>query len=521
MKTPRLLSAGAALLFSAAALEALPIDNRVNPDGTPVLIPAVRKYEPVKGALALPAEFTVAAPAAADNEVGVLAEIVKRHFPNIPVRRTAEGFCRLELAEKDVPESVEGYTLEVGDRGIVIRSRDVRGLYYGVRTLGNLLRNAVRPELPRCRIADWPMLNIRGMYLNLRRQGFKGCLPEILSEIDAAGALKYNHMMLEFGEKFPYRENPFTNRENAYSIEDVAAIKAAAKRHHIEIIPTLQIVTHDEWLHAHPQYKAEIAEDPKRTGWSTATCHRSFLGREVQLMAIREQIEFFQPKYFNLSMDELDNQPWGICKRCRDYDVKDLWRDAVLLYTGEVLKRGVTPILYHDMFYPGKPGGGVELLPRIDKRVIFCNWDYGLALRKSRFPFFKRAGFRLFCMSYCSRMDNMRVLPLEMLERGCDGIFLSFWGNFRYPSDPAQVSGIGLAGYTLGGCYEWAPDILRVGVGPLQQRVSDVLNRAPSAEVNKILIAHRGPGRRRQTKNQHHAYKCLFHAEPSFRLKTQ
>ena len=459
MKRIRTLAVGAAALF-AATLNALPIDNRVYPDGTPVLLPAVRKYEARKGTLALPKEFTITAPAAADNEADVLSELVKRHFPDRPARRIdADGFCRLELADKDVPRSVESYTLEIDGKGVVIRARDVRGLYYGVRTLGNLLRNALKPELPRCRIVDWPKLKIRGLYLNLRYQGFKGCLPEILSEIDAAGAMKYNHMMLEFGEKFPYKNNPFTKRENGYSIEDVAAIKAAAKRHHIEIIPTLQIVTHDEWLHSHPLYKQEIAEEPERTGWSTATCHMSKLGRKVQLMAIKEQIEFFKPKYFNLSMDELDNQPYGVCKRCNKYGVNKLWREAVLFYTGAVLKLGVTPILYHDMFYPGKIGGGDKLLPELDKRIIFCNWDYGLELRKSRFPFFKRAGFRLFSMTYCSRMDNLRVMPREVLKQGCDGVFQSFWGCFRYPSRTDLVNGIGLAGYTLGGCYEWNPDM--------------------------------------------------------------
>ena len=460
MKHSQVLFAGAAALLASAALEALPIDNRVNPDGTPVLVPAVRKYTARKGTLALPETFTVTAPAAADNEAGVLEELVKRRFPGMPVRRAKDGgFCRLELVKEGVPESDEGYVLDIDGKGAVIRARDVRGLYYGVRTLENLLRNAVKPELPQCRIFDWPKLKIRGMYLNLRYQGFEGCLPEILREIDAAGALKYNYMMLEFAEKFPYKNNPFTDRENAYSVEDVTAIREAAKRHHIEIIPTLQILTHDTWLHTHPLYKKEIAEDPKKTGWSTAACHMSMLGREVQLMAIREQIEFFKPKYFNLSMDELDNQPWGICPRCRSFEVNDLWRDATLLYTGEVLKLGVTPIIYHDMFYPGKIGGGVDILPRLDKRVIFCNWDYGLDLRRSRFPFFKKAGFRLFCMSYCSRMDNLRVLPLEAVKQGSEGVFQSFWGNFRYPSNPGQVSGIGLAGYTLGGCYEWNPDM--------------------------------------------------------------
>ena len=55
--------------------------------------------------------------------------------------------------------------------------------------MGNLLRNAANPEIPQCRIADWPDLKIRGLFLNMRHQGFDGCLQEILSEIDAAGAL--------------------------------------------------------------------------------------------------------------------------------------------------------------------------------------------------------------------------------------------------------------------------------------------------------------------------------------------
>ena len=458
-KSQLVFAAVGAALLAALPAGAMPVNNRTNPDGTPMLVPAVRKYEARQGVVRLPREVTVSAPEAAANEVEVLSSLVKRYFPEHAVRQTGgEAFCRLELVRKNVPKSPEGYTLEIGERGAVIRSRDVRGLYYGVRTLGNLLRNATKPELPQCRIADWPSLSIRGMFINLRHQGFDGCMPELLSEIDAAGALKYNCLMLEFGEKFPYKDNPFTNRENSYSREDVEAIKAAAKRNHIEIIPMLQIITHDAWLHSHPRYKEEIAEDPKRPGWSTATCHMSQLGRKVQLMAIKEQIEFFKPKYFNLSMDEMDNQPWGICPRCKSLTVNDLWRDATLFYTDAVLKQGVTPILFHDMFYPGKPGGGVELLPQIDKRVVFCNWDYGAELRKSRFPFFKRAGFRLFSMSYCQRMDNMRVLPKEVVKQHCDGIFLSFWGEFRYPSDPRRVSGRGLAGFTLAGCYAWDPD---------------------------------------------------------------
>ena len=449
----------ASVLATTAQVGALPINNRVNPDGTPVLLPQVRKYEPGQGVLALPAEITVSAPESAANEVEVFRSIMKRCFPDRAVRPAAEqAFVRMELTDREVPKDLEGYTVTIGGDGVTIRARDVRGLYYGVRTVGNLIRNAVKPELPQCRITDWPVLKMRGMFLNLRHQGFDGCMPELLNEIDAAGALKYNYLMLEFGEKFPYKNNPFTRRENSYSLEDVEAIKAAAKRNHIEIIPMLQILSHDAWLHAHPKYWKEINEGKTTKAWSASACPLSPVTREVQLMAIREQIEFFKPKYFNLSMDEIAQCPWGVCRRCRDKDPKKLWQDATRLYTGEVLSHGVLPILFHDMYYAGNPVGGDEMLPTLDKRVIFCNWDYGAELRKSRFPYFKKAGFRLFSMSYCSRMDNMRVLPLEVVKQSCDGVFLSFWGDFRYPSRPGLVSGRGLAGFTLAGCYEWNPN---------------------------------------------------------------
>ena len=461
MKRSKILSAvvGAVALLAASRAAAMPVNNRINRDGTPVLVPAVKQYEARQGKISLPREFTIAAPDAAANEAEVLSALVKRYFPDRPVcTADADAFCRLELVDRDVPESEEGYTLEITDRGVAIRSRDARGLYYGVRTLGNLLRNATEPELPHCRIVDWPSLKIRGMFLNLRHQGFDGCMPELLREIDAAGALKYNYLMLEFGEKFPYRNNPFTNRENGYSREDVEAIRAAAERNHIEIIPMLQILSHDSWLHAHPRYWQEIAEGKPSKKWSSGACPLSPVTREVQLMAIREQIEFFKPRYFNLSMDEIAQCPWGICERCRGKDPKKLWQDATRLYTGEVLSHGVTPILFHDMYYAGNPVGGDEMLPTLDKRVVFCNWDYGVELRKSRFPYFKRAGFRLFSMSFCQRMENMRALPREVVKQGCDGVFLSFWGEFRYPSKPGLVSGRGLAGFTLAGCYEWDVD---------------------------------------------------------------
>ena len=55
MKRTLSIAACATAMLAAAKLVALPIDNRVTPDGTPVLIPAVQQYQARKGTLALPA----------------------------------------------------------------------------------------------------------------------------------------------------------------------------------------------------------------------------------------------------------------------------------------------------------------------------------------------------------------------------------------------------------------------------------------------------------------------------------
>ena len=68
MKRTLSIAACATAMLAAAKLVALPIDNRLNPDGTPVLIPAVQQYQTRKGTLALPEEFTFTAPADADSD---------------------------------------------------------------------------------------------------------------------------------------------------------------------------------------------------------------------------------------------------------------------------------------------------------------------------------------------------------------------------------------------------------------------------------------------------------------------
>ena len=437
------------------------IDNRRYADGTPVLIPSVKKFVAEKGVLRLPSELTVSAPAAAANEVEVFSDVVKEYFPSVKVRKASSGsaFCRLELGVDRVPDSPEGYTLLIDGSGIVIRARDVRGLFYGVRTVGNMIRNAEKPELPYCRIADWPDFARRGIYFEWRWARDGKQLPKLLREFEALGALKYNVLMLELAELFPYKNNPFTKRNRSFSTSDVEALKAAAKRNHIEIVPYLQVLSHDLWTHAHPKYWQEIAEGaPFESAWACGSCPLKPLSREIYRMAIREQIECYKPRYFIICLDEVAQCPWGVCELCRKHSKNELLRMAALEYTQEVLKYGVIPIIFHDQFYPGLEMKGEQILPELDKRVNICVWNYSETVPPEKLEYFKKQGFPVVAMTSTNRINNLKSMPTVMKKLGLDGIHLAFWGTLRVTWEPRRVSPAGLGGYTAAANYEWNVD---------------------------------------------------------------
>ena len=459
-------------LAAAFPLAAKPIGNYCDAEGRPFLSPPVRNFTPTAAKFALPARVAVAVPQGSESLVALLDRALKARWPErgaVPAPAGTPAAVRFTVSP-DSSKSPEGYTLAINGDGIAAAASTPRGLYYAAQTLCNMIANVPGPELPGAEIADWPDLALRGVYLRLRDLK-PDEVERFCRTIDAFGSFKYNTLLLEFADNFPYRENPFTLRKFTLSKEDVARIVAAAERNHMEIVPFLQVLTHDAWLQTHPKYWSEIAEGKTAIPWRCASCPSKPLPRELNTMAIREQIEFFRPRIFMINMDEISLCPWRVCPECRKRNSVELWSEATRFYTDFTLKCGAAPMLAHDCFYPGNDAfaDGWRALEKVDRRTLICNWDYDKIPRSRTFDFFKEQGFTVVGMSYCEIPDNVMNLPRAVKERGLAGVVLTYWHYLWRFSQLRRASAEGFAATCLAGVYQWkcdAPDLAKLPYDP-------------------------------------------------------
>jgi len=106
------------------------------------------------------------------NTLRLLLRCVDDHADRngFPLRVGIRGDECVRKYKKMIPERSEGYYLAVSDREIVVAGNDHRGLYYGLRTLEQLLEQACENDsLPEVEITDWPDVAVRGVV-----EGFYG-----------------------------------------------------------------------------------------------------------------------------------------------------------------------------------------------------------------------------------------------------------------------------------------------------------------------------------------------------------
>jgi len=302
----RLLGVVAATLIVAAPLPATADAAR------PETVPALRTWQPRPGEFRLRGTSRVVVAAADRRRLGEVAAVLAGDLgrstgrePRVAVgRRARRGDIVLGLGAGDRRLGGEGYRIDVGSRLKVVARRP-SGAFYGTRSVLQLLRPS--RSIPAGRARDWPRYPERGLMLDLGRNAFR---PEwIIRAIRRIADLKLNvlHLHLTDDQRWGLRSrtHPELASPGALTIPAMKRILAVAHRHHVEVIPEVDLPGHSGALLA---ARPGLALEP------TGTPPPLLAGGKLDITdpaairlvstVLREYMDLFPGRYLDIGADE-------------------------------------------------------------------------------------------------------------------------------------------------------------------------------------------------------------------------
>jgi hexosaminidase len=181
---------------------------------------------------------------------------VRRLFGRRKLRR---GDIHLLLRARDRRLGREGYRLRSA-RSLDIRARTATGVFYGTRTLLQLLRQSY--AIPRGRALDWPRYPQRGLMIDLGRRIY----PQrwIESHIRELAYLKLNllHLHLTDDQRWGIESSshPEVVSSQALTKRQLRQILAVARRYHVTVVPEIDMPAHfGSVFEAHPDFELRTA----------------------------------------------------------------------------------------------------------------------------------------------------------------------------------------------------------------------------------------------------------------------
>ena len=299
-------------------------------------------------------------------------------------------------SDQTVPNSTEGYLLEINNGQVAISSRDQAGLFYGSQTLLQMLEDATdqKVAVPALRITDYPDIAFRAIHLDLKHHLDAGNYYYRI--IDQLARIKINAIIVEFEDKLRFRKAPMVGASHAISIEEFTAISRYAKDRNIEISPLVQGLGHASFILKHEKYK-NLRDNPE-SDWSfdavnpetytlqfslyedalTATPFGKYLhvgGDEVGDLGMSEMAKKSGLSAIQLQMKWLQK----VCEFARAHNrIPIFWDDMVFKLSG----------LYQTTWDPTVPGEEVkriwkDSIYRLNENInlfppecVFMRWNY-------------------------------------------------------------------------------------------------------------------------------------------------
>lgn len=363
-----------------------------------------------------------------------------------------------------VGQSHQSYTLTVGENAIDIAGGGSSGLYYGIQTLRQLIRNFAA-DIPCLEIEDHPSLENRGFYHDTTR----GKVPKLETMMELADRLsfyKLNQLQLYIEHSYAFRKHSEVWIDSdPITAEEILMLDEYCTKRCIELVPSLStfghlyhILTSKTYRHLN-EYK-EIPEKPFL--WTDRMAHYTLdASAPESLEFVREMIDEFIPLFasdkFNMCCDETFDLGCG-----KNIDLADeIGKGKLYLYfvrsLAEFLKsRKKKVMMWGDILlkYP-------EIIKDIPKGTVILNWNYAPDASEDGFRQIAEAGLQQYVCPGVQGWNkllndqdaarrNISALSEYAKKYNAIGMLNTDWGDFGHinllaGSIPGAILGAGLS----------------------------------------------------------------------------
>lgn len=364
------------------------------------------------------AEAVIAAP----GDKPETAEIVLRFALNIPV---------------------QGYTLHITPRQIVIGASDPAGFWYGAMTLRQLLRQ-YRDAIPACRIEDAPDFSVRGVMLDISRDKVPS-METLFRIVDELAEWKINRLELYTEHTFAYRNHhEVWAGSSPMTAEEVRELDRFCAARHIDLVPNQNCFGHlHRWLKLDRYKPLAEAPDGFMTPWGERREGPFSLNpldpRSLEFVEelLAELLPNFRSRSVNVGCDETFDLGQGRSRAACERDGKGrVYLDFLLKIHRAVVASGHTMHFWGDIVL-----NHPELIPELPRDVVPLVWGY-----EANHPFaeqcakFAAAGLPFFVCpgtstwnSVVGRTDNALANLTNAAEsglaHGATGYLITAWGD--------------------------------------------------------------------------------------------
>ena len=278
-----------------------------------------------------------------NNEVERAREMLTNRIGNI-VNSRQRGI-QLVLALDPTLDDDEAYTLAVDSKGVNIKGKTPRGVFWGLMTLDQILLGSGNKEcvdaIPQLTIKDTPRTHVRELMVDPARTFIP--LDELKAFIPEMARYKLNALHLHLVDdqawrieikKYPQLTAQASSRwgqddlqmpyKGYYTQQQMRELVSFAARYHVEIVPEIEMPGHEvAAISVFPELTCHQRQVPIRTTCGVSNellCPGNDFTYEFLGNVFKEIADIFPSKYIHLGGDEAGNPAldcWTDCPKCQ------------------------------------------------------------------------------------------------------------------------------------------------------------------------------------------------------------